>query len=136
MAYLWSRLVVVPLIALSTMVCAVISSIVALFDSSPPPQLRVAKAWAKSLVWIAGVKVEVEGLEHIDPKASYVFTSNHLSYMDTPVVLANIPAQFLFLAKEELFRIPFMGWHLKRAGHVPVPLENRRQQPRPELELG
>jgi 1-acyl-sn-glycerol-3-phosphate acyltransferase len=72
------------------------------------------------------VKVKVEGLEHIDPKASYVFTSNHLSYMDTPVVLANIPAQFLFLAKEELFRIPFMGWHLKRAGHVPVPLENPR----------
>ena len=126
MAYLWSRLVVVPLIALSTAVCAVISNVVALFDSSPPPQLRVAQVWAKSLVWIAGVKVEVEGLEHIDPKASYVFTSNHLSYMDTPVVLANIPAQFLFLAKEELFRIPFMGWHLKRAGHVPVPLENPR----------
>jgi 1-acyl-sn-glycerol-3-phosphate acyltransferase len=126
MAYLWSRLVVVPLIALSTAVCAVISNVVALFDSSPPPQLRVAKAWAKSLVRIAGVNVEVEGLEHIDPKASYVFTSNHLSYMDTPVVLANIPAQFLFLAKEELFRIPFMGWHLKRAGHVPVPLENPR----------
>ena len=126
MAYLWSRLVVVPLIALSTAVCAVISNIVALFDPSPPPQLRVAQVWAKSLVWIAGVKVEVEGLEHLDPKASFVFTSNHLSYMDTPVVLANIPAQFLFLAKEELFRIPFMGWHLKRAGHVPVPLENPR----------
>jgi 1-acyl-sn-glycerol-3-phosphate acyltransferase len=126
MAYLWSRLVVVPLIAVSTAVYAVISNVVSLFDSSPPPQLRVARAWARSLLWITGVKVEVEGLENIDPQGSYVFASNHLSYMDTPVVLASIPAQFLFLAKSGLFRIPFLGWHLRRAGHVPVPREDPR----------
>jgi 1-acyl-sn-glycerol-3-phosphate acyltransferase len=126
MAYLWSRLVVVPLIAVSTAVCAVISNVVSLFDSSPPPQLRVARAWARSLLWITGVRVEVEGLENIDPNGSYVFASNHLSYMDTPVVLASIPAQFLFLAKSGLFRIPFLGWHLRRAGHVPVPREDPR----------
>ena len=117
---------VVPLIAVSTAVYAVISNVVSLFDSSPPPQLRVARAWARSLLWITGVKVEVEGLENIDPQGSYVFASNHLSYMDTPVVLASIPAQFLFLAKSGLFRIPFLGWHLRRAGHVPVPREDPR----------
>ena len=57
---------------------------------------------------------------------SYVFVSNHLSYMDTPVVLANIPVQFRFLAKRGLFQIPFMGWHLARAGHIPVPRGDAR----------
>jgi 1-acyl-sn-glycerol-3-phosphate acyltransferase len=126
MAYLWSRLVVMPLIAFSTAVFAVISNLVSLFNPSPTPQLKVARAWARSLLSITGVKVEVEGLEQIHAEGSYVFASNHLSYMDTPVVLASIPAQFLFLAKSGLFRIPFLGWHLKRAGHVPVPREDPR----------
>jgi 1-acyl-sn-glycerol-3-phosphate acyltransferase len=46
--------------------------------------------------------------------------------MDTPVVLANIPVQFRFLAKRGLFQIPFLGWHLTRAGHIPVPREDAR----------
>jgi 1-acyl-sn-glycerol-3-phosphate acyltransferase len=63
----------------------------------------------------------VEGLEHIDPNGSYVFIANHLSYFDTPVMLGHIPVQFRFLAKKGLFEIPFLGTHLARAGHVPVP---------------
>jgi 1-acyl-sn-glycerol-3-phosphate acyltransferase len=46
--------------------------------------------------------------------------------MDTPVALANIPVQFRFLAKRGLFQIPFMGWHLARAGHIPVPRGDAR----------
>jgi 1-acyl-sn-glycerol-3-phosphate acyltransferase len=66
------------------------------------------------------VKVRVEGLENISPDGSYVFVSNHLSYMDIPVILPHIPAQFRFLAKKGLFQVPFIGYHLKRAGHIPV----------------
>jgi 1-acyl-sn-glycerol-3-phosphate acyltransferase len=70
--------------------------------------------------------VSVEGLEHIDPAGSYIFAANHLSYMDTPVILANIPVQFRFLAKRGLFKIPLIGTHLRRAGHIPVPREDPR----------
>ena len=55
-----------------------------------------------------------------------MFISNHLSYMDTPVALAHIPVQFRFLAKRGLFQIPFLGQHLSRAGHIPVPREDPR----------
>ncbi len=55
-----------------------------------------------------------------------MFVSNHLSYMDTPVVLAHIPLQFRFLAKRGLFQIPFLGQHLSQAGHIPVPREDPR----------
>jgi 1-acyl-sn-glycerol-3-phosphate acyltransferase len=34
--------------------------------------------------------------------------------------------QFRFLAKKMLFHIPFLGYHLTRAGHIPVPRENPR----------
>jgi 1-acyl-sn-glycerol-3-phosphate acyltransferase len=68
----------------------------------------------------------VEGIEQIAPDRSYIFAPNHLSYMDTPVVLANIPVQFRFLAKKGLFQIPLLGTHLARAGHVAVPREDPR----------
>ena len=110
-----------PLIILSTIVFGIASVIVSLFDSTGDLQIRVARSWAKSLLLISGVSVEVQGLENIDPSGSYVFASNHLSYMDTPVVLSHIPVQFRFLAKRGLFKIPLLGTHLGQAGHIPVP---------------
>jgi 1-acyl-sn-glycerol-3-phosphate acyltransferase len=83
--------------------------------------MKTARVWARSLLGIAGVRVKVEGLEKLTPGASYVFASNHLSYMDTPVILAHIPADFRFMAKDGLFKIPLLGTHLGQAGHIPVP---------------
>ena len=99
---------------------------VSLFDSKGNATLRVARVWARSLLRLVGVRVEVEGLEKIDRHGHYVFCGNHLSYMDTPVVLTHIPVQFRFLAKDGLFRIPFLGTHLTQAGHVPVPRDDPR----------
>jgi 1-acyl-sn-glycerol-3-phosphate acyltransferase len=126
MALLWSLLFVDPLIILSTIVHGSLSMVQAIFDPSGRQSLKVARAWARSLLAIARAKVTVEGLENIDPEGSYVFASNHLSYMDTPSVLSRIPVQFRFLAKAGLFQIPFLGWHLKTAGHIPVPREDPR----------
>jgi len=126
MAFLWSVGVVVPLIALSTILCGCVSIAVSFFDSKGDRTLNVARAWARSLLFFSGVRVEVEGLEKIDRQGHYVFCGNHLSYMDTPVVLTHIPVQFRFLAKRGLFQIPFLGTHLSQAGHVPVPREDPR----------
>jgi 1-acyl-sn-glycerol-3-phosphate acyltransferase len=110
-----------PAIVLATIFYGAISLVVSFFDATGAVQIRVARRWAKTLLSVSGARVRVEGLEHIDPMASYVFISNHQSYMDTPVALANIPVQFRFLAKRGLFQIPFLGTHLSRAGHIPVP---------------
>jgi 1-acyl-sn-glycerol-3-phosphate acyltransferase len=40
--------------------------------------------------------------------------------MDIPAMLGYLPAQLRIAAKKVLFRIPFMGWHLTRAGHIPI----------------
>lgn len=115
-----------PLIVVSTIFFGAVSILVALFDKTGDAAIGVARAWAKSLLMVSGVRVNIEGLEHLDPNGSYVIASNHLSYMDTPVVLANIPVQFRFLAKRGLFKIPFLGTHLGQAGHIPVPREDPR----------
>src|SRR5438270_2277736 len=115
-----------PGVVLATIFFGTISLIVSFFDQTGTVQIRVARAWARTLLAVSGVRVRVEGLAQIDPQGSYVFISNHLSYMDTPVALAHIPVQFRFLAKRGLFQIPFLGQHLGRAGHIPVPREDPR----------
>lgn len=126
MAWLRAYLFADPLIILATVFYGSWSLALSLFDDSGDGMIRVARRWARTVLAAAGVKVTVEGLEHIDPAASYVFVSNHASYMDTPVVLANIPVQFRFLAKRGLFQIPLLGTHLGQAGHIPVPREDPR----------
>jgi 1-acyl-sn-glycerol-3-phosphate acyltransferase len=114
------------LVVLSTIFWGSISLIQSFFDSTGRVQIATARRWARSLLTIGGVRVALDGIEKIRPDGSYVIVSNHLSYMDTPVVLANIPVQFRFLAKRGLFQIPFLGTHLARAGHIPVPREDPR----------
>ncbi len=126
MALLWSLLVVDPLIILSTIICGSISVLGSLFDKSGGLMMKMAVLWARSILFFARVRVRTERLERIVPNEPYVFASNHLSYMDTPVVLSHIPANFRFMAKEGLFRIPFLGTHLKQAGHVAVPRDDAR----------
>lgn len=121
MGLLWTLLVVDPLIVLSTIVCGSIAAF-----SSPKNQSKMAHLWGRSILLFARVKLEVKGLEHIQPGRGYVFISNHLSYMDTPAVLSTIRVDFRFLAKAELFNIPFMGNHLKRSGHIAVPVDDPR----------
>jgi 1-acyl-sn-glycerol-3-phosphate acyltransferase len=115
-----------PLIILSTIFFGLISVAISFFDKTGDRQIRVARAWARSLLLVSGIRVTVEGLEHIQADGSYVLASNHASYMDTPVVMASIPVQFRFLAKRALFQIPLLGTHLRQAGHIPVPLDDPR----------
>ena len=69
---------------------------------------------------IVGARVRVIGAERLDPAGNYVVASNHLSLMDTPLLLGWLPVPFKFLAKRELLKVPFIGWYLNRAGHLTV----------------
>jgi len=115
-----------PLIILATAVMGSISLVTALWDSDGRQQLAVARVWARILLWCGGVRVKVVGVDKLDPQGSYVVCPNHVSYFDTPVLLSSVPVNFRFLAKQELFSIPFIGGHLKRAGNISVPLEDPR----------
>ena len=115
-----------PAIILLTILMATISLICSIWDRRGTTQHRVAQVWSRLLLALGFVRCEVFGMEKLDPNQSYVLVSNHASYMDTPVVLSSVLLQFRFFAKEGLFSIPFLGWHLGRAGHLPVVRDDPR----------
>jgi len=116
-----------PLIVLDTLVFGTLSMICSLVDKTGNLQHRVARVWARLLVWAAGMRVTVTGIEHLDPRRPYVLAANHLSLLDIPVIISALPLEFRFFAKQGLFRIPLLGGHLRRAGHLPVVRANPRQ---------
>src|ERR1039457_3261641 len=65
-------------------------------------------------------------MEKLDRHGNYVFVSNHASFMDIPAILSRLPQQFRFFAKKSLYSIPFLGWHLRWAGILPVDRSNAR----------
>jgi len=120
LGHLRSLLFTDPLIILVTIAFGTVSFIVSFFDSTGRLPNKLARPWGRWLLRVARVRLTVEGVEKIDPQQSYVFVANHRSYMDIPAILASIPVEFRFYAKQGLFLVPFLGTHLKRAGHLPV----------------
>jgi len=118
----WWRTVffLIPAISLYTIVLGTISVVSTLFDRSGDFGHGCARAWSRLILWTTGVRVQVEGLQRLDPTRSYVFAANHQSIYDIPIVFASLPFQLRIIAKESLGKIPFMGWHLRRTGHVLV----------------
>lgn len=109
-----------PLIVLLTSFFGCISLLASLWDRSGRQQHGIAQVWARALLWVTHSPVAVDGLEHLAGVGSAVYVCNHLSYMDTPVLFAHLPFQFRIFAKQSLWKLPFIGWHLRRSGQVPV----------------
>lgn len=84
-----------------------------------------AKAWTNSVLFSAGVKLNIEGLEKIDKSKSYIFIGNHQSHFDVLSVFSAIPLTVRFMAKKELFQIPIFGWALYMSGTIRIDRSNR-----------
>jgi len=61
--------------------------------------------------------VTVSGLENIDHDKTYVIVANHRSLADIAVIYKT-RMQFKWVAKESLFRVPFVGWNMSLAKHI------------------
>jgi 1-acyl-sn-glycerol-3-phosphate acyltransferase len=109
-----------PAVIILTAGMATISLICSLWDRNGRTQHRLARRWSRYLLAVSFVRAEVRGAEKLDPQTSYVVVANHSSYMDIPSLYAALPLELRFFAKKGLFSIPLMGWHLHRAGHLPV----------------
>lgn len=131
-----SVLFIVPAILLSTVFWGLLSLLVSPFDKGGRKQAVMARRWAKTLLLVTGTRVDVRGLEKLKHGQHYIYVTNHRSYMDTPVVLASLPGAFRFMAKAGLFNIPLVGGHLRRAGHIAVPLDKPREAIRSMSEAG
>jgi 1-acyl-sn-glycerol-3-phosphate acyltransferase len=122
MSFDWLRTVFffIPAISVYTIVLGTVSLVSTVFDRSGDFGHRCACAWSWLILKTTGVRVTVEGLERLDPSRSYVFAANHQSIYDIPIVFWSLPYQIRIIAKESLGRFPFLGWHLRRTGHMLV----------------
>ena len=86
---------------------------------------RIGMWGARRGVSLTGVRVQMIGLEHLDPSATYVFMCNHVSNIDPPLLLPRIPRRTSVMAKQELFRLPILGRAMRMGSLVPVDRGNR-----------
>ena len=120
--YHWWRTVffLIPAISLYTIVLGTLSIASSLFESSGRFAHWCARTWSRLILVTTGVEVEVSGLEHLQRDRPYVFVANHQSIYDIPIIFWSLPYQIRIIAKESLGRFPFLGWHLRRTGHMLV----------------
>ena len=108
-----------------TLVLGIVAISVSFFSRSGNAAHKIARTWAKSIIWFSGIRVRVTGLENIDPASSYIYMCNHQSNFDIPVLLAFLPVEFRWLAKAELFKIPVFGQGMRGAGYISIDRSNQ-----------
>jgi 1-acyl-sn-glycerol-3-phosphate acyltransferase len=72
---------------------------------------------------ILGIKVETAGLERLDAATPYVFMSNHLSFLDGPLLMTVLDRPARVVVKRFVFRIPVLGLGMRYSGYVPLDRE-------------
>ncbi|WP_209332558.1 lysophospholipid acyltransferase family protein [Lunatimonas salinarum] len=80
----------------------------------PPKGVRLSfffiRLWARWWALLVGIRFQVEGTEHIEADQAYIYTFNHRSFLDAPVIPMAIPQEIRALGKKELKKIPLFGW--------------------------
>ena len=126
----WWRTVffLIPAIAVYTIVLGTLSVASSFADRRGFFAHGCARVWSWLILATTGVAVELTGVDTLTPRQTYIFVSNHQSIYDIPIVFSTLPYQVRIIAKKSLGRFPFLGWHLRRTGHLLV--DRRSPDPR------
>jgi 1-acyl-sn-glycerol-3-phosphate acyltransferase len=84
------------------------------------------RRWSRDNLWLSRARVIIEGLENVDHHSPQIFVANHCGLHDILSLAAHLPVQFRWVAKKSLFNVPFMGWHMRRAGYIPIDRDDPR----------
>jgi 1-acyl-sn-glycerol-3-phosphate acyltransferase len=88
-----------------------------------PSALFGARNWLR----LSGMKVQVRGLEQLDPQQSYVFISNHRSYLDTAAMFGFLNRRIGILAKKELLKVPILGYGMGYVNIMAIDRSNKER---------
>jgi 1-acyl-sn-glycerol-3-phosphate acyltransferase len=119
---------------LSTAFWATVSIMASVFSKTGRLQHFCMKRWSRDNLWLSRARVEIEGLENIDPVHPQIMAANHSGLHDILSLSAHLPVQFRWVAKKSLFNVPFMGWHMARSGYIPIDRENPREAAKSIIE--
>ncbi|WP_437301923.1 lysophospholipid acyltransferase family protein [Sorangium sp. So ce388] len=114
LAHVWAMLFLVVLLPIGLLCFP--------FDPRQRMHDRLSVVWARGALWLVGVRVEAEGVQHARPGERYVVAANHQSVLDILALLVVLQGRtpLRFLAKRALFRVPVLGWGMRLYGHTPV----------------
>jgi 1-acyl-sn-glycerol-3-phosphate acyltransferase len=112
---------------LSTAFWATVSIFGSLVSRSGRLQHFCMRRWSRDNLCLSRARVEIDGLEHIDRSLPQLLIANHSGLHDILSLAARLPIQFRWVAKKSLFSVPFMGWHMRRSGYIPIDRANPRE---------
>ncbi|MBI5902118.1 MAG: 1-acyl-sn-glycerol-3-phosphate acyltransferase [Deltaproteobacteria bacterium] len=85
---------------------------------------RLTALWGGAILALAGVRLNISGVDNIPRGRAVMFMSNHQGAFDIPALQRAIPADFRWVAKKSLFKTPLIGWAMSIAGYIPIEREN------------
>ena len=114
-----SLLVFVTIVALAVP-AAIIFFPLTLLTGNVGPLYAVGSWIARVAIRIAGVRIQIEGQEKIPAGRACIFMANHISYLDAPALMTNLPGRTVVFLKSSLMKIPVLGYAFKLAHFIPV----------------
>ena len=115
-------------IAVHTIFFCIWGFFVSLFDKNGKRvHFYAAVPWSKIILRVCGVKIKVVGLENVKNHVPYIYMTNHQSYFDIFALLAFVPSDFKFIMKQELMKIPILGFTMRKAGYISIDREDPRR---------
>jgi 1-acyl-sn-glycerol-3-phosphate acyltransferase len=88
---------------------------------------RYARIWGWSIVKSSGVRVALSGGDHIEKGKPHVLMANHQGAFDIFSLLGFLPVDFKWLAREEIFKIPILGWAMAAAGYISIDRKGKKK---------
>ena len=114
-------------ISFLSIVLSTLAILVRFFDPSGNASHRISSLWSRWICRWNGIRVDIQGLEHIKKGQAQIFVANHQSFFDIFALSGYLPVQIRWVAKASLFRIPFMGWAMWASRYIPVVRDNRKK---------
>ena len=81
---------------------------------------RLVRCWSRFIVRASGCRLHVTGGDHLRGAGAVVLVSNHVSYIDSVVLMAAVPADYRFVAEHGVLAWPLVGTAVRKAAHLTV----------------
>ena len=116
--YAYQLVIALPLIVLASIVTSLVTVAGCFIGDGHFWGYHPGRLWAKFIVRILLLPIKVEGREHLAPRQSYVFVSNHQGAFDVFIIYGYLGRNFKWMMKYQLGKIPFIGYACRKSHQI------------------